>query len=149
MQVAVLRTVLGSDRDLIKTIAGRGYLLATETGRVVAKSAPHLVPPSGVGESAPQPHPDIEAMPVDPGEARSRRAADGTDSLHSLDTWEGLCALLHMTADELQATTSQSGTPRVPASLLEERACPQAIIARRCDGPRDAISHSPSHEYRG
>jgi DNA-binding winged helix-turn-helix (wHTH) protein len=57
-QMAALRKALGSDRDLIKTIPGRGYVLAAEaevepgSGRVLGFQTAPVAPPSGQAELA-------------------------------------------------------------------------------------------------
>ena len=62
LQMTVLRKVLGPDRDMIKTIPGRGYLLADdvdETGPVPLTA--RNLPPSAEWQDAPSRSPDGEA----------------------------------------------------------------------------------------
>jgi len=57
-QVAVLRRVLGPDADLIKTVPGRGYLLAAEA---TSKTVPAAIKGRGIATSA------VRSGPVRPG----------------------------------------------------------------------------------
>ena len=84
-QMSCLRKALGEDRELLKTVPGRGYLLAAETGEV------------GRGFAE--------------GESSVRRAAHAATARSSQDdtaeTCERLRSLLRSVLDELSAITRE------------------------------------------
>lgn len=130
VQVAVLRNILGGDRDLIKTIAGRGYLLAGGTSRTTSDVSPVLGSASAAPLNSPPRQPDIRATLIDLCGAAPGKAADTTDFLRSLEAWERLCALLHVVVDELRVVTNHAEKSRIPQSLLtQERARLEELIA--------------------
>jgi DNA-binding response OmpR family regulator len=66
VQISALRKVLGEDREVIKTIHGRGYVFAIEVTTAPAEGAA-LTPPGPAAE----PHPLRPALPVSSPASRS------------------------------------------------------------------------------
>jgi hypothetical protein len=89
-QVAVLRKVLGADRDLVKSVPGRGYLLAAGPAR-----------PRDVFRSLGEPRAALPAAltclgpMLQPGHLIPSRLAD------TQDAYERLSQLLRVALDEL------------------------------------------------
>jgi DNA-binding winged helix-turn-helix (wHTH) protein len=106
-QVAVLRRALGEDRDLIKTVAGRGYQFADE----VAAGWPDAAGPGPAGAPSTGRSPGLAAD-------ASRSFAAGQAALDVLrlapteQACEALCGLLRTVLDELWAMTANEQVAR-------------------------------------
>ena len=123
-QVAALRRVLGPDADLIKTVPGRGYLLAAD-----ASANPAQLNDDGVLEAP-------LAIGIDP--ARLEPAAPGTPAalleelLHSV-------ALLVASYGSLEGFLSALGSHQVPvANRLPPGPCALSFSRSRAEAGRTA-----------
>lgn len=108
-QVAVLRRALGDDRDLIKTVAGRGYQLADEGASGWEAALPGLV------ASGSSPRPAAVAPEEAPRSfAVGQAALDALSLAPSAQACEALCGLLRTVLDELWAMTGSDQVTRRP-----------------------------------
>ncbi|MGH6910719.1 MAG: winged helix-turn-helix domain-containing protein [Phenylobacterium sp.] len=94
-QVAVLRRALGEDRDLIKTVAGRGYQFSAD----VAFEQPNAGVPSSVALPSGRPWADDGPRSF----AAGRAALDALSLAPSEEACEALRGLLRTVLDELWA----------------------------------------------
>jgi len=88
-QIAVLRKALGSDRDLIKTISGRGYLFVAEQ--------------------------EVVRLPVAEPEARHWATGSSATAQSDADEADTLRSLLRSVLDELWEMTGRAERPSAPS----------------------------------
>ena len=96
LQITSLRRALGNDRDLIKTVPGRGYLFAAEPAQLFVERAA----PEHGGPDAPTTEASLcELLFALTG--RSRGEPQEAQMMSSVESCELLRALLHSALDQL------------------------------------------------
>lgn len=149
VHIAALRKLLGADRDLIKTVAGRGYLLVAG-GVQVAESRP----PAGPAHELPAPPPlvspligrdaEIEQLldQLDRGPVTTVVGAGGIGktalALHAANAMHGRSGRAVCFVELARASSSEA----VLDILAEAFKFPVEDAQRRTDALYDALAHS-------